>query len=296
MPLTHTRTFRVRHYECDAYGHLNNATYLRYMQETAFDASAAAGFGLERYRALGRLWVIHETEIEYRRPLAYNDEVAVTTWVADFGRVRSRRLYEFRRAGTGDLAARAATDWAFLDARSGRPAPIPPELTAAFFPEGAPPPARRDPFPAPPPPPPGVFRVRRRVEWRDVDAAGHVNNANYLAYVGEAGFDVCAAAGWTEARMAAANLGILARRHRLEYRRQAVFGDELEIATWAYALRPASAMRHYAITRVADGEPVARVNTQYVWVDRTTLRPIRIPAEFVHALAANTVAESGGAT
>ena len=51
MPLVHTRNFRVRHYECDAYGHLNNANYLRYMQEAAFDASAAAGYGMLRYEA-----------------------------------------------------------------------------------------------------------------------------------------------------------------------------------------------------------------------------------------------------
>ena len=37
MPLTHVRSFRVRHYECDAFGHLNNTNYVRYMQETAFD-------------------------------------------------------------------------------------------------------------------------------------------------------------------------------------------------------------------------------------------------------------------
>ena len=43
MPLKHERLFRVRFYECDAYGHLNNSNYVRYMQETAFDASAAAG-------------------------------------------------------------------------------------------------------------------------------------------------------------------------------------------------------------------------------------------------------------
>ena len=45
----HTATFRVRHYECDAYGHLNNANYARYMQEAAFDASAAVGYGKDRY-------------------------------------------------------------------------------------------------------------------------------------------------------------------------------------------------------------------------------------------------------
>ena len=28
MPLTHVRTFRVRHYECDAYGYVHHANYL----------------------------------------------------------------------------------------------------------------------------------------------------------------------------------------------------------------------------------------------------------------------------
>ena len=39
---THIITFRVRYSECDSLGHVNNTHYLRYMQETAFDASAAA--------------------------------------------------------------------------------------------------------------------------------------------------------------------------------------------------------------------------------------------------------------
>jgi acyl-CoA thioester hydrolase len=75
MPLTHVRTFRVRHYECDAYGHLNYANYLRYMQEAAFDATAAAGYDLARYEAMGRRWLVRETDIEYLRPLRYGDSV-----------------------------------------------------------------------------------------------------------------------------------------------------------------------------------------------------------------------------
>ena len=71
MPLTHERIFRVRYYECDAHGHLNNANYLRYMQETAFDASTAAGFDLEQYQAMQRLWLIRESGVEYLRPLHY---------------------------------------------------------------------------------------------------------------------------------------------------------------------------------------------------------------------------------
>src|SRR5439155_20426757 len=99
MPLTHERTFRVRHYECDAYGHVNNTNYLRYMQEAAFDASAAAGYDLARYAALGNHWLVRETEIEYLAPLRYGHSVRVTTWVEDFHRVRSRRAYTVHRLG-----------------------------------------------------------------------------------------------------------------------------------------------------------------------------------------------------
>jgi YbgC/YbaW family acyl-CoA thioester hydrolase len=102
MPLIHKRMFRVRHYECDAYGHVNHANYLRYMQETALDASAAVGYDEARYLAMGTLWLIRETDIEYLCALRYGDSVEVVTWVGDFRRVRSRRFYELRHTDTGE--------------------------------------------------------------------------------------------------------------------------------------------------------------------------------------------------
>jgi acyl-CoA thioester hydrolase len=160
--LKHTRAFRLRFYECDAYGHLNNTTYLRFMQEAAFDASAAAGYDMARYDALGHYWLIRETEIEYLQPLRYGDSVDVTTWIEDFRRVRSRRIYEFRHAGSSALVARAASDWVYINRATGKPATIPRELIGAFFPEGAPDMAPARPkFPDAPSPPPGIFVVHR---------------------------------------------------------------------------------------------------------------------------------------
>src|SRR5690349_3813045 len=111
MPITHERTFRIRHYECDAYGHVNNTHYLRYMQEAALDASAAAGYDLARYAALGHHWLVRETEIEYLTPLHYGDSVRVSTWVEDFRRARSRRAYALHRAADGVPVANGATEW-----------------------------------------------------------------------------------------------------------------------------------------------------------------------------------------
>ena len=282
MPLTYTRTFRVRHYECDAYGHLNNANYLRYMQETAFDASTAAGYSRKRYDEMGVTWWIRQTEIEYLHPLVYNDRVNVKTWVADFRRASSRRRYEFYRLEDEALVARGFSDWVFMRPDSGQLVKVPTPMVSAFFPEGVPAeyPAR-EPFPKMQPQPPGVFCEQRTVTWQDLDSAQHVNNAVYLDYVEQCGLSVVAAHGWPLQRMAQAGFGILVRKHQILYRKPALLDDVLELATWASDIRRSTATRHYTIQRAPDGDLLVEVHSLGVWVDLSSGRPIRIPPGFI---------------
>lgn len=293
MPLTHTRIFHVRYYECDADGHMSHANYLRYMQEAAFDASAAAGYDLARYQAMGCYWLVRETDIECLRPLRYGDSVQVRTWVADFRRVRSCRVYQFRLLESEELVARAHTDWAFLDSATGQPVRIPPQMVAAFFPDGPPrTPSPRSRFPSPPACPPTPFQLRRRVEWRDIDAAGHVNNAVYLAYLEEGGMRAAAACGWPISRMRAEGFRVVARRHQIEYRQPALLDDELELVTWLSHLKGTTAVRHYAITRVEDGALLARARTLLDWLDLETWQPVPIPTSFLEDIAPGRASSS----
>jgi len=290
MPLVTESTFRVRYYECDAYGHVNHANYLRYMQEAAFESSAAAGYDVARYQAINRTWTIHESDITYLQPLAYGDSVRVKTWVSDFRRIRSRRSYELYNALSGDLAARAITDWVYLDATSLRPIAIPPEVAEAYWPDGPPDEIpKRERFPKASPPPPGIFTMRRPVRWRDIDGAGHVNNAAYLVYLEDCGVEVSAAHGWTMTRMMEAGFGIIARRYRIEYRLPAVLGDELEVSTWASKPKRVTAVRHYTVNRVTDGALLARAHVLWVWVNLDSGRPMRVPTEFMDDFGDNIV-------
>jgi acyl-CoA thioester hydrolase len=291
MPLIQERTFRVRHYECDAHGRVGQANYVRYMQEAAFDASAAAGYDMARYAAMGRHWLVRETDVEILRPLRYGDAVRVKTWVADFRWVRSRRAYELGLVGSGQLVARAHTDWVFMDSATWQPTTIPEEMMAAFFPEGPPqqaPPRPR--FPAAPPPPPGAFRLRRRAEWRDIDAAQHVNNAVYLAYLEDCGLQAASAHGWSPLRMRAAGFDVVAQQHRIEYLLPAVLDDELELTTWVSDVQPDTAVRHYTVTRARDGALLARGRTLWGCVDAATGQPVRLPQAFLSDLAPNVAA------
>ena len=290
MPLEHVRTFHVRYYECDAFGHVRGVSLLRYMQEAAFDASAAAGYDLARYEELKRLWLVRETDVESLLPLRYGDSVQVKTWVADFRRVRSRRMYEMRLGRTGERVARACTDWVYLDTVTGRPATIPPEMIAAFIPEGMPEQSLpRERLPSAPPPPPGVFTARPRVTWRDIDGAQHVNNSNYLAYVEDCAIQSMAAHGWPLARMWSGGVALVARRHQIEYLQPAVLDDELDLATWASGMADDSFVRHTTITRVGDGALLAQVHSVYGWLDLASRQSVCIPSAFMADFKSNTV-------
>jgi acyl-CoA thioester hydrolase len=292
VPLIHERTFHVRHYECDAYGHVNHANYLRYMQEAAIEASTAAGYDSARYGKMGRQWQIRETDITYLRPLTFGDSLVVKTWVADFRRVRSRRAYELRHAETGHIVAQAHTDWVFLDIDELRPVTVPEELILAFYPEGVPETGpRRDPFPKAPPPPPGIFKMQQRVHWRHIDPAQHVNNAMYMAYIEDSGVQVAASHGWPMMRMMEEGFGIIARRYRIQYKQPALLDDELEVATWISDVKRATAVRHYTITRTTDEALLARAHVLWVWVNLERGRPMRIPSHFLADFTANIAGE-----
>lgn len=290
MPLTHTRTFRVRYYECDGYGHVSNANYLRYMQEAAFDASTAAGYGPAAYSEMDRIWLIRETDIEYLQPLRHGDSVEVKTWVVDFHRVRSRRAYEMRNAATGDLVAKAMTDWVFLELSTMRPVAIPPEMAAGFWPEGAPPevPPRKK-RAAPPPPPPGVFVLRQKVDWGDIDPMKHVNNSAYIRFMDNAAFEVGRAHGWPAERYLREGFGVHVHSHHIEYKQAAVMDDELEISTWVSELRRVSAIRHYAIRRASDQELLISASSKVAWINLETGRPSVIPDNFIEDFKPNIV-------
>jgi acyl-CoA thioester hydrolase len=147
--------------------------------------------------------------------------------------------------------------------------------------------ARREPFPITPPPPPGIVRVRRRVEWRDIDPAQHVNNANYLAYIEECNVAAAAAYGWPLARIMAEGVGIVARRYRIEYREPAVMDDELEVTSYLADVKRATAVRHNEIRRVVDGALLARAYALWVFVDLATGKPMRVPGDFIESFRPN---------
>jgi len=287
----HQVDFRVRHYECDIYGHLNNVQYARYMQEAALAASAAVGWPVSRYEATGSGWFVRDTEIKYLHPIMYGDTVRVVTWVEDMRRVRSLRRYELYRVG-GDgssaLAGEGRSDWVYLDRTTMQPIPIPDEVTRAYLPQQMPS-APRPAFPQPPTPPPGMFTLTQRVMWRDIDSAGHMNNAAYLEYFEDIAARIGDTYGWPIPRLVEQGFAMVLREMRIQYLQPALLHDNIAVSTWFSDLRRFRVTRHYEMRRESDDALLARARGLWVCIDLRTQRPIRAPDAYVESFRPNGI-------
>ena len=120
--------------DLDGLGHANNISYLKWMQSAALAHSAAQGWPVEAYAALGCGWVVRSHFIEYLSPALLGNTIIVQTWVADLKKVTSLRRYRIvtTRSDQEQILAKAQTDWAFVDYRTGTPKRIPPQVLSAF--------------------------------------------------------------------------------------------------------------------------------------------------------------------
>ena len=117
------------HDDIDELGHVNNAVWVRWIQDMAtshWQAVAPA----EHQAAY--VWVVTRHEIDYLRSVKEGETVTGRTWVPELPRgARFDRHMEFV-GPDGKARVRAVTTWAVLDRATGRPLRVPPEVAEAF--------------------------------------------------------------------------------------------------------------------------------------------------------------------
>jgi len=133
-PLEFTQRWRVRTYEVDENGHVNNAVYLQWAEQLTAEHAEAVGFGREWCLVRNCAWLVRRHEITYHLPARRADEVRLTVRVLGIGGVRGRRHTEIRRSSTDALLAEVTSEWVWVGLADGRPRRVPAELLAAFGP------------------------------------------------------------------------------------------------------------------------------------------------------------------
>jgi len=112
-----------------------------------------------------------------------------------------------------------------------------------------------------------------------IDANGHVNNVAYVQWMQDIAVEHYASIGGIEAQGPDATWFI--REHRIEYLLPAFEGEEIEIRTWVENIRKVRSLRRYEFVRKADGKVLVKGESDWVFVDMKSGRPLAILQEVV---------------
>jgi len=133
LPFPFVEAHRVGAPEIDAYNHVNNAVYLRWLDRVAWSHSAALGLPVERCLELRRGMAVRHTRVDYLQAAVLDDELFLATWiVASDQRLRCARRFDVLRTGSGERVLEAEIDYVCLNLDSGKPSRFPPEFSHSY--------------------------------------------------------------------------------------------------------------------------------------------------------------------
>ncbi|MBC2667892.1 acyl-CoA thioesterase [Novosphingobium piscinae] len=116
--------------DIDFMGHVNNASYLKWVQDAVIDhwRSLAPAEAVAAH-----LWVALKHEITYRRPTFLGDEVMATVLLEKVQGARA--FYETILRRGEEVLAEVKSSWCCVDATTLRPARLARDVLARFFPD-----------------------------------------------------------------------------------------------------------------------------------------------------------------
>jgi acyl-CoA thioester hydrolase len=119
--------------DIDELGHVNNATYVRWMEQCAWRHSESLGLSLREYKALDRAMVVLRHEINYLSAAFAGDDITVATWIVGTdSRLRLTRHFQMIRVADQLTLLRACSDFVCIEISSGRARKMPREFIVGY--------------------------------------------------------------------------------------------------------------------------------------------------------------------
>ncbi len=127
----YTRTITAAPGDIDELGHVNNAVWVKWIQDVAVGHWTEVA---PREHADAYIWVVTRHEIDYRGNVSAGETVTAETWVQDPPRgARFDRHMRFT-GEDGRVKVEAKTTWAIVDRATGRILRVPKEVADTFLP------------------------------------------------------------------------------------------------------------------------------------------------------------------
>ena len=128
----YSQSLKVRSYELDILGHVNNATYLNYLEYCRVATLEDVGLPFEKYVEQGIFIVIAEINIKYLVPAFLGDELEITLETIKVGRSSFTFKQEIYNKANSKKIVDAQLIAVFID-KTGKPIPVDEKFKKAFM-------------------------------------------------------------------------------------------------------------------------------------------------------------------
>ena len=122
---------KVRAFECDFYGHVNNATYLNYLEFARMETLESRGIFLPTLKEQGVVIVVREITIRYLIPAVFGDILEIRTGIESCKKTNGTFWQKICRKTDDAVLATAMVNWVVINL-DGRPVRIPKFILDAF--------------------------------------------------------------------------------------------------------------------------------------------------------------------
>lgn len=115
---------RVRSYELDSFGHVNNAVFLQYLEFARGEFLLQRGLSLDDFHRWKKFPYVKDVNIAYKSPVLYNNLLEIRGRISKWTGASFTMEKEIFNLTTNRLAARAEIAFVFVNER-GRPTAVP---------------------------------------------------------------------------------------------------------------------------------------------------------------------------
>ncbi len=124
QPFIHPHT--VQDDELDFLQHVNNKTYLSWMEQVAWEHAKSVGISHEKQRELNRIMAVYENTMKYHAGCYLGDELLIGTWIGQQkGRCLRERHFQIIRQSDHKTVFTATATYVCIDLTTHKPKPIP---------------------------------------------------------------------------------------------------------------------------------------------------------------------------
>lgn len=117
----------------DSYGHVNNAEYLKWLDDCARAHSLELGIDCDQAIDFGFGMAVRESQLQYIVAAHLDDELRVGTWIVENDeRLRISREFQIMRVSDQRTLVRGQLNYVCINLASGRPVKMPAEFQQAY--------------------------------------------------------------------------------------------------------------------------------------------------------------------